>query len=265
VKIRAFAVSAVIALILAACCDGLKTARYTVHSDKIGGNIRIALLTDLHDTYYGNVLIKRIRAAGPDLILLGGDIYDDIDDNDYTRELLPKLPEIAPVYYVSGNHEIWSGKYESEIYGELVSYGITVLNNEYAELEINGNGVILAGIDDRAQSDLGAVMADTFGELGGSDKYKILLAHRPEHIDEYRRYAFDLVLSGHAHGGQVRIPFLVNGVYAPNQGLFPKYAGGLYDFGRQKLIVSRGLSRWHSFYMPRVFNRPELVVITLSQ
>jgi len=261
------ALTIIIPLVLIACIDSLKTARYAVRTEKIGGNVTIALLTDLHDTFYGRdqeILIKKIKKSNPDIILLGGDIYHSAGENLNTRKLLPKLPEIAPTYYVSGNHEIWSGRY-GEYREQLVSYGITVLSSDYAELEINGNRIILAGVDD---SRLYSIGEDMKRVPDYPDGYKILLAHRPEHINEYLALGFDLILSGHAHGGQVRIPFLLNGVYAPNQGLLPEYAGGVYTFnnngGNRTMIVSRGLSR-KAPPLPRVFNRPELVIINLSR
>ena len=108
----------------------------------------------------------------------------------------------------------------------------------------------------------GVSMEKAFRELDGISLYKILIAHRPENIETYKKYSFDLVLSGHTHGGQIRIPGIVNGLYAPNQGIFPKYAGGFYIHGHLTHIISRGLSK--KFMLPRPGNPPELVIITIE-
>lgn len=136
-------------------------------------------------------------------------------------------------------------------------------------IEINGQVINICGVDDpdvvRYTSDGKPIMeqlkaAET---ASGTEHFTVLLSHRPELIETYKQFDFDLVLSGHAHGGQWRIPFVLNGLYAPNQGVFPQYAGGRYDYENGTMIVSRGLAR-ESTPVPRVFNRPELVIIEVS-
>jgi predicted MPP superfamily phosphohydrolase len=144
--------------------------------------------------------------------------------------------------------------------------GMTVLSDNYEKIEIRGNGIIIAGIEDPdkrkyelPEYDQIDSMKKAFARLNELPSFKILMAYRPENIEHYRRYSFDLVVSGHTHGGQVRIPYILNGLYAPNQGIFPKYAGGLYRHGSLTHVVSRGLSI--NKKLPRIFNPPELVVI----
>lgn len=226
--------------------------------------LSMALITDLHSCYYGDNqhwLIDILHKRQPDVILLGGDIYDDQLPFDNADKLLAQLPAIAPTYYVDGNHENWLPKSDyDEVLRRITGHGVVILHGQSAQ--IPNSNVRVYGVSDpdggSFDKDLGAVVQ----QLNPSN-VNILLTHRPEHIDKYQQYPFDVILAGHAHGGQWRVPFLVNGVYAPNQGLFPKYAGGLYEFDRQKFIVSRGLAR-ESTKIPRIFNRPELVFIELT-
>jgi predicted MPP superfamily phosphohydrolase len=209
-----------------------------------------------------------IKEIEPDLIFLSGDIIDDVVPVTGTRLLLSGISGMAPIYYVTGNHEYWSHNIQ-EIREELVSYGVIILSDSYVKIMVNNNEIIIAGIDDPDKKcyetptyDQDDSMEEAFRELDNVPLYKILLAHRPERIESYKRFSFDLVLSGHAHGGQVRFPTLINGLYAPHQGLFPKYAGGIYTHGNLKHIVSRGLSITPG--LPRIFNPPELVVIIIE-
>ncbi len=251
--------------------NALKVVTYTIETEKIANPVKIALVTDLHSCKHGENqedLIDAINEANPDVVLLGGDIYDDVLPNENTSIVLGAISEKYPCYYVTGNHEYWSDDIETFL--ELVeSFGITVLDGSYETIEVNGQSVNICGITDpdvlrytEGHDDIRQQL-DNLADVNDNGNYTILLAHRPELIDTYREYDFDLVLSGHAHGGQWRIPGLINGVLAPNQGWFPKYAGGLYEFKDMDFIVSRGLSR-ESTRVPRFFNRPELVLIELE-
>jgi predicted MPP superfamily phosphohydrolase len=252
-------------------CTTISTRTYTVETPLVRGNsIRIVLISDLHSTIHGTdqtTLINKVIRQNPDLIVLVGDIYDDAVPMTGTQLLLSGIRGIAPIYYVTGNHEYWSFNIQGLI-EELQNYGVTVLSDEYVEIEINGNVVILAGIEDpdkkryeASDYDQDKVMEDRFRELDEISAYRILLAHRPEKIAYYKGFSFDLVLSGHTHGGQVRLPF-INGLYAPNQGFFPKYGGGLYRHNDLVHIIGRGLSI--NPRLPRIFNPPELVVIVIN-
>jgi predicted MPP superfamily phosphohydrolase len=211
------------------------------------------------------LLINKIKEHEPDLILLSGDIVDDVTPIIGTELLLSGIFNIAPIYYVTGNHEYWSNDIQM-IREKLKSYGVIVLSDNYASLELNGNEIIIAGIEDTDKKlyespeyDQITNMQKAFTKLNEISLFKILIAHRPENIESYCNYSFDLIVSGHTHGGQVRIPYLINGLYAPNQGFFPRYAGGIYKHGTLTHIISRGLSI--NPRLPRIFNPPELVVI----
>jgi hypothetical protein len=246
---------------------------YTVKTDKLKSTIKIVHLSDLHSTKYGKNqerLIKRVTNENPDLVVLTGDIVDDIKDEEGAYLLVKGLVDEYPVYYVSGNHENWHLATES-IYQELVNMGVVVLRDRHEIISINGEEIMVAGIMDPDRSiksnqevtmlkSLNSVGFDEIPE-GTSDLFTVLLTHRPEYYELYKKYPIDIVLTGHSHGGQVRIPFLINGLYAPDQGYFPKYAGGYYKMKTYDMIVSRGLSL--SFWLPRVFNPPEVVIINV--
>ena len=258
-------------LICIACYSKISVPHYSLKSAKIKGTkINLVLLTDLHSAIYGKnqqKLLEHVKEQNPDLVLLVGDIADDKVSIRGMSLLLEGIQGLCPIYYTTGNHEYWSGDIQS-IRTEIEKYGVKILSDEYVEIQVKGTPLIIAGLEDPDKqsyetpnySQLDA-METAFGGLDELEGYKILLAHRPERIEQYLEYPFDLVVSGHAHGGQVRIPYLLNGLYAPNQGVFPRYAGGLYPHGEATHIVSRGLAK---NWIPRVFNRPEVVSITLE-
>ena len=234
---------------LAAGLDSrLTVPHYRIESEKLSGSVRVALITDLHCCNYGPAqrdLLDAVAAEAPDLVLLGGDIVDDDPslpvENAYT--VVRALAEQYPTYYVTGNHEFWSGRAE-KIRENMAACGAAGAGGELggrggqrpvaAHLRCGRPGGGRGGVD-RAAGRVGAA-AD-------GSRFTILLTHRPERVEAYMRYGFDLTVAGHAHGGQWRVPGLINGLLAPNQGLFPKYAGGLYRLGGQTMVVSRGLAR----------------------
>ena len=249
---------AAVFFILSAISFPLRTVRYTLVSRKVSKKVRIVQISDLHSCSYGKDmknLINAVDAAEPDIIVLTGDIFDNRTDNKNSDTLLKAIAKKYPCYYVSGNHEYWGNMWDT-LSRRAESLGITVLQGENVDID----GITICGAS--AKSDIGdsvKVCADN----ADSDSFNVLLAHFPEKIDFYRSFGkFDLVLSGHAHGGQWRLPPFINGLYAPGQGFFPKYAGGRYDFDDTTFIVSRGLSRTMEHF-PRIFNNPELVVIDI--
>jgi predicted MPP superfamily phosphohydrolase len=255
-----------IIIIIVGLNNQLTIKGYYLHSSKIKTNIKIVLLADLHSCSYGKSqqqLIEAISKQNPDIILMSGDIADDVLPDDKVKELLNGISYKYPCFYVSGNHEFWSNRVE--IQKEMFrSYGVNVLEGTCGNISLNGENIAICGVDD---PDVGLEkfesQLDDVAKFITKDKYTILLAHRPELIKRYSEYNFDLVLSGHAHGGQWRIPFILpNGLYAPNQGFFPEHTNGIYEYNNIKLLVSRGLSR-ESTHIPRFFNPPELVVINL--
>lgn len=231
-------------------------------------NLKIIFLSDLHNSVYGkeqSKLLKMIDDEAPDIILIGGDMADEKSSIEGSKKLFEGLEGRYPMYFVSGNHEHWM--YESDkVFDLFKSYGINILRNESIQIKIGEEVVTILGVNDpdsTLEHSGEESLTRSLEEAGAGDDaagYYILLSHRPEHIELYEQYGFDLVLSGHAHGGQVRIPFILNGLYAPNQGFLPEYAGGYYDMNEQlDFIVGRGLS--YKKKLPRVCNPPELVVI----
>jgi len=258
---------------LTVSCTSISTRNYQVNTDKVEKqkSIKIVLISDLHSTIFGkdqSVLIGKIKDIEPDLIVLCGDIFDDVVPMKGTQLLLSGISGIAPIFYVTGNHEYWSHNMQG-IRDELASFGVIILSDTYTIIEIKDTKIVIAGIDDpdkkiyeTADYNQKDSMEKAFRELDEIKYYKILATHRPELIENYKKYSFDLVLSGHTHGGQVRIPLIMNGLYAPNQGLFPKYAGGVYNHKNLTHVISRGLSI--NPKLPRIFNPPELVIVTIK-
>ena len=249
----------------------MKIQHYSLESEKLTAPVRIVLITDLHSCSYGEgqrELIDAIHAQKPDIILLGGDICDDKLPHRNTELVLRAIADKYPCYYVTGNHEYWSREIE-KILKIFQSYNVPVLEGSFDTIDVRGQKLNICGISDPdilKYTDKNYSITEQLKDAAVASEngnYTILLAHRPELIDSYLNYDFDLILAGHAHGGQWRLPGIINGLFAPNQGFFPRYAGGKYRFYDSYMIVSRGLAR-ESTRIPRIFNRPELVVIDLS-
>lgn len=257
---------ALLALGAAAFDVRMKTVYYKLSSDKVVQPVTIGFVADLHSCDYGEKqerLTAAIAATKPDVLLLGGDIIDDDLPEEKAKEFLEWAGSHYPTYYVTGNHEYWTDEID-RLRQMVRSYGITVLEGDTDLLAVNGQSIQIAGINDReAPSGEWEEELARCGKNRDKDKFSVLLTHRPEEIAKYLAYGFDLVLAGHAHGGQWRVPGLINGVFAPNQGIFPRYAGGRYDFAGATMIVSRGLAR-ESTRVPRIFNRPEYVVVEVE-
>lgn len=247
-------------LLLTALDTRLRVVSYEVPSEKVAAPVRLAVLADLHSCEYGEgqqKLLDAVAAQDPDAVALVGDIVDDVLPEENAWTTVSALTAQWPCFYVTGNHEWWSGEAE-RICREMEALGVHVLQGDAVTAELNGQEITFCGIDD---PDSGASEQELsqLKERDKEDGFTILLAHRPEEISSYLSGAYDLILSGHAHGGQWRIPGILNGLYAPNQGLFPAYAGGRYPFDGTVFLVSRGLAR-ESTRIPRIFNRPEVVV-----
>lgn len=248
----------------------LQVNTYKIDSDKVDAEIKIAQVSDLHSCWYGKnqqTLINAIDNSDPDIVVMTGDIYDDRLSHNNADIFLEQISKKYSCYYVTGNHEIWAGN-DDEIKEKVRSYGVTVLEGTSKTLEINGQKINICGIDDLCASNYHKEI-NIFTELtelnkvSSEDTFSLLLSHRPELLTTYKNFNYDLVLTGHAHGGQWRVPGVINGLYAPNQGLLPKYAGGFYKDENTNMIVSRGLSRENN-PVPRFFNRPELVIIEIE-
>ena len=247
-----------IILLLPGLNHSLAVRRYTVDAEQISDRVRLALITDLHANPYGKgqrTLLDAVAQQEPDLVLLGGDIFDERMDTEAAETTLRALEEIYPCYYVIGNHECWGTMEQFEEDMQILhDCGIEILSGETVTLTVNGQTFNLCGVDDpiayafppdegqEKRLEFSAQLEKVKAE-SDNGYYTVLLSHRPERFEDYVEQGFDLVLSGHAHGGQWRIPFLINGLYAPDQGLFPAYAGGEYQSGNTTMLVSRGLAR----------------------
>ncbi|WP_208560370.1 metallophosphoesterase [Marinilactibacillus kalidii] len=239
----------------------IETTVYNIEDTKIPASLNgftIAQVSDLHNKDWGDQLIDRLTEAKPDLIVVTGDLIDSRKTDLPTAiTFINEASTIAPIYYVTGNHEARIAEYEELI--ESTSDSVILLDNQQTVLEAGNDDVRLIGLQDPSFP-----TADTETHLqhltDDYDGYTLLLSHRPELFETYERYHIDLVLSGHAHGGQFRLPF-IGGLVAPNQGFFPTYSAGLYAEGETTMIVSRGLG--NSLFPFRVNNPPELVIINL--
>ncbi len=254
--------------------EKLHTVRYTVETTKVTSPLRLVLLTDLHSCMYGEAqkdLLSAIAKEKPDAVCMVGDIFDDKTPHQGAMELLDGIADTYPCFFVTGNHEHWSAE-DTVFKGLLASYGVTVLAGDVVSFVAGDQTVLLGGIDDPTgfvdMGSPGVPDKETwYGQLAltsqaavDSPHFTILLSHRPEKTDAYTASPFDLVLSGHAHGGQVRLPFLPNGLFSPGEGYLPTYTGGVYNLADTTLIVSRGLCKNE---LPRVFNPPEVVVVNI--
>ena len=232
---------------------------------------RIAHISDLHNTQIGDnneKLLETIRKAEPDIIAITGDLIDSRNTNiEIALHFAEEAMKIAPCYYVTGNHEARIPEYD-DLKSGLTGLGIVVLEDERLEIQRLGEKIAVIGVNDPSFEtnylfgDAAAVLRLKLQEYKNEDTYTVLLSHRPELLETYAQCGVDLVLSGHAHGGQVRIPF-VGGLVAPNQGLFPKYDAGMFIKENTTMIVSRGIG--NSIIPIRVNNRPEVILIELSK
>lgn len=251
----------------------LELNTYIIESERLPksfDNYRIAQVSDLHNNELGKDnenLIVMLKDSTPDIIVMTGDIVDSRKPNiDIALQFAQEAVKLAPCYYVTGNHESRISEYE-KLKNGLENIGIEVLEDESIHLERAGEYVTLLGVDDpNFVSDYylvddESVMKDKFKQLDKDERYTILLSHRPELFDVYVENDIDLVFSGHAHGGQFRLPF-VDGLYAPDQGLLPKYDSGLYTDKNTNMLVSRGIG--NSLFPFRFNNRPEVILVELK-
>lgn len=236
--------------------------------------LTIAQVSDLHNSDFdghGRQLIDLLAAAEPDLIAVTGDLLDSYHpDLDLALAFIREAVEIAPVYYVSGNHEARLPQLYHQLCEGMTEAGAVVLDDRSLLLQRGDSSIELLGLAD-PNFTISAAMSEQERQqrisarleelLSGEGEYSILLSHRPELAELYAEAGIDLVLSGHAHGGQIRLP-LIGALFAPNQGLFPKYTSGLYQLGETALVVSRGLG--NSRFPFRINNPPELLIITLQ-
>lgn len=258
--------------------NAIGITKYEISSAKLPEGVssyRIVHLTDLHSKSFGkeqSTITSKVKQLKPDLIVMTGDLVDSRRYNAETSlTLMRKMTELAPVYYVTGNHEY--GPRLITLQKALKELGVHVMRNKSEMIKLGNGEIRIAGVDDpvfnlkadgdvaKLNENMATAMKATESE-NNSDTLTILLSHRPELFSVYTQHKIDLTFSGHAHGGQVRLPFL-GGLVAPGQGFLPKYDGGKYVEGGTTMIVSRGLG--NSIFPQRIFNRPEVVLVELTR
>ena len=241
----------------------LETTHYTYAAEQLDADLegyRIVQISDLHNAKFGKnnqKLVGRIRECEPDMIVQTGDLVDSNHTNvDRAVQFVDEIVKICPVYYVTGNHEYWLEKSEyDELMDGLIGAGVVILDDQVVEISRGDAKFRLVGLDDKSLADgtLEALLSD-------EKEFTVVLAHEPQYLVRYADTGVDLVLSGHAHGGQFRLPF-VGGIVAPDQGFLPEYTAGEYYMDGTEMIVSRGLG--NSVIPARLFNYPEIVCVEL--
>ena len=279
-KKRIIALAVVAAILLALIIwmawgnTALQLNTYTISSERLPETFdgyRIAHVSDLHNAELGKdneKLLNMLREAKPDIIAITGDIIDSRNtDINIALQFTNAAMEIAPCYYVTGNHEARVSEYD-ELKAGLIEQGVVVLEDATTEISLDGDTITLIGVNDPSYQtdylfgDSETVMNGKLQEISDVENgFTVLLSHRPELFEIYADNNMDLVLSGHAHGGQFRLPF-VGGLVAPNQGLFPKYDAGIYTEENTNMIVSKGIG--NSILPFRFNNRPEVILIELN-
>ncbi|MGN0135278.1 metallophosphoesterase [Anaerotignum sp.] len=246
--------------------NGLMLTKMTYRGDIPASfnGYKILQVADLQNKIFGKnqePLLRKIEQSSPDIIVLTGDLLDrNRTDVDVAMDFIKEIVDIAPVYFVSGNHEHQSGEWE-RLADEMVAAGVTILDNGKSIIQRNGDTITVLGLADKKVNLYYDKILHTL-MAGQEDCFNILLSHRPELFETYAAEGVDLVFTGHAHGGQIRIPFLKQGIFAPHQGFFPQYTEGMHEKDGTVMVVSRGLG--NSTFPFRIFNRPELIEVTLA-
>ena len=246
---------------------------YKITSERLPkafNGFKIAHISDLHNAEFGEdneTLIAMLKDANPNVVFITGDMIDSRNLNlEIALSFAEKAVEIAPCYYVSGNHEARIKEYKN-FKEKLIELGVVVLENSKQKLEVSGETITIIGIKDPSfsityETTEKEVMQTKLGKLTEeNDGYTVLLSHRPELFEIYLENGVDLVFSGHAHGGQIRLPF-IGGLIAPSQGFFPKYDAGIYSENNTNMVVSRGIGA--SVFPFRINNNPEIVLVELT-
>ena len=253
----------------------LDITEYTFESDNLPesfNEIKIIHLSDLHNTEFGEdneKLLKIIKEQKPDAVFVTGDTIDGFYTNiQIPIDLFKEILKICDIYLVVGNHEIRSDTNQYlEFIDMLTEIGVIVLKDNSTHIERNGEKIQVIGLNDASNykanynDNYNEQIIETINNLDDKECFSVLLSHHPELFNDYAKTNVDLVFSGHAHGGQFRLPF-IGGVIAPEQGLFPKYTEGVFTEDNTTMIVSRGLG--NSIVPVRINNSPEIIVVTLK-
>ena len=250
----------------------LQTEEFTFVSSRLPAafdGYRVVVLSDLHSAVFGEEnrgLLQQVADAKPHLIAVTGDLEDQFRGHDpvWTEQLATALVQIAPVCYVTGNHE-WAVGNVPALKETLSSAGWTVLDNRFVPVERDGAMIVLAGIDNpngyADQKTPETVAAELYAQWG--DPFWLLLAHRNNRFEhQYSLLGADLTISGHGHGGIIRLPF-TDGLISTERTLFPSYTDGFYEANGETVFVSRGVG--NSEKLPRLFNSPQIAVVTLRR
>ncbi len=249
----------------------LETNHYIIESGNLPESFesfKIAQISDLHNTQIGKdnkKLVSKLKAVDPDIIVVTGDLIDSRNTKmDVAVNLMEEAVKIAPCYFVSGNHEGRMPVEYDTLKNELNKLDVTILENEHVTVDRNGEFITIAGIKDPvfyADLERPDLTEKSLNDVKPDDSFTVLLSHRPELFEMYVQHNFDLVFTGHAHGGQFRVPF-VGGLFAPHQGKFPEYDSGIFKESDTSMLVSRGVG--NSLFPFRVNNRPEIIVAKLK-
>ena len=258
---------AVIIIFLKFNNEYIVTTDYTLQSEKIPASFdgfNIVQVSDLHDGVFGEDnerLVQKVANENPDVIFITGDLIDSRRyDLEQSLRVVERLVVIAPTYFVTGNHEVAVNEI-SYIYDRLEQLGVKTLKNETSQLTNNNDRICIAGLEDPL---MGFNVEQTLARMTdeANNCYTLLLSHRPELFDMYVFEEIDAVFAGHAHGGQIRIPFIGNGLFSPGQGWLPQYTSGIFEENSTSMVVSRGLG--NSGFQQRLFNLPEIVSVKLK-
>lgn len=266
-NMRRWATAVFIGVVAAIYCNfSIESEEWVIASSRLPAafdGLRIALLTDIHGGQLGpdsSTLLAEVRQAKPDYITISGDLVDEDSDLSMLEPLLHGLTAIAPTCYVTGNHE-WRMEDTEAVLKQIAACGVTVLRNDYLQLQKDGETMVLAGVEDPngyADMETPEAFVRRIREEVPGDPYTVLLYHRNDALKQWADLEVDLVLSGHGHGGVIRLP-LIGGLLGVDRRFFPTNEEGLCTQGRTTMAVSRGLGG------VRLWNRPHLPIIVLKK
>ncbi len=249
----------------------LKVSKYEINDNNLPksfNNFKIVHISDFHNTKSKKLtkdIVKKIKLEKPNIIVVTGDLVDSRrTDIEVSLSFIKKIIDVSPIYYVIGNHETRLDNMD-DLIKKLKDIGVIVLDNKVETIEISDEVINIVGLNDPnlyKVKDYEKLINKNLNNIDyDKNNYTILLSHRPELYDTYVKNNVNLVFTGHAHGGQIRVPF-IGGLFAPSQGVFPKYTSGTFKDNNTTMVVSRGIG--NSLFPFRVNNRPDLVVVTLN-
>ncbi len=253
--------------------ESLTVNTFVFETDKIDNPVNVVIIGDLHNHEFGYKLPEKIKELNPDLILMAGDMIDQEKKDEYmVCTLIAELKDTAPVIYALGNHEMNYKKQFPDYLTHVTESGCTVLDQEYLDIQVNGNDVRIGalydypfGMADNNAETASEEIQDFIKDFCDTENIKLFIAHRPDSFvfgNVSKVYDIDIVISSHLHGGQVVVPFK-GGLYGGDQGWFPKYVHGMYEKDRIHLLITSGLGS-SSQKLPRFLNPPEIMALELK-